>query len=202
MKSRLSSQDHYITNKNEDEEEQKEYHWSNTKLNNNNILIYKSQVSPYSRFIYALNAPESKRQYPKRIQVFLDFLKIENCQTIEDKANKFYDLFLTNGSEWLETQLIRFFTLQNSRVDNGEITAGTIENYYNPVKLFCGMNNILLNWKFISRGIKKCNENSADRPPSLKEIKQLMEYPDRRMKPIVLTMISSGIRVGSWDHLK
>jgi len=88
---------------------------SNFSINNNNNLSYDSKISPYSRFIYALNAPESKRQYPKRFQVFLDFLKIEG-PTIEDKANKFYDLILSNGSEWLEIQLIRFFTLQNNRV--------------------------------------------------------------------------------------
>jgi hypothetical protein len=29
-----------------------------------------------------------------------------------------------------------------------------------------------------------------------------MEYPDRRIKAIVLLMASSGIRLGSWDYLK
>lgn len=159
-------------------------------------------ISPYSRFIYALNAPESKRQYPTRFQVFLDFLKLDGL-TIEEKANHFYDLIIANdGREWLESQLIGFFTLQNSRAEKGEIAAGTIKNYYKPVKLFCEMNNVLINWKFISRGIKKSSEIAEDRPPSVEEIKKLMEYPDRRMRPIVLTMISSGIRVGSWDYLK
>jgi hypothetical protein len=27
-------------------------------------------------------------------------------------------------------------------------------------------------------------------------------YPDRRIRPIVLTMISSGIRLGAWDNLR
>ena len=68
----------------------------------------KSKISPYSRFIYALNAPESKRQYPTRFQVFLDFLKIDGL-TIEEKANKFYDLVVVDGGrEWLESQLIDF----------------------------------------------------------------------------------------------
>ena len=195
-----------------------EYHKNIQFYHQQDNLISKSPLlSPYSRFIYSLNAPESKRQYPTRFQVFLDYLQIEG-KTIEEKINKFY-LMVTNNKknenqkngggdedgiarEWLESQLIEFFTLQNNRVENGEITAGTIKNYYRPIKLFCDMNNILINWKFISRGIKKCNENAEDRPPSLEEIKKLMEYPDRRMKPIVLTMLSSGIRVGSWDYLK
>ncbi len=64
------------------------------------------------------------------------------------------------------------------------------------------MNNVLVNWKFISRGIKKNSEIAEDRPPFIEEIKKLMEYPDRRVKPIILIMISSGIRIGSWDYLK
>ena len=39
---------------------------------------------PYNRFIYALNASETKRQYPKRLEVFLNFIEIEGV-TIQEK---------------------------------------------------------------------------------------------------------------------
>jgi hypothetical protein len=33
--------------------------------------------NPLSVFLFALKAPETKRQYPRRAKVFLDFLKLE-----------------------------------------------------------------------------------------------------------------------------
>jgi hypothetical protein len=37
---------------------------------------------------------------------------------------------------------------------------------------------------------------------TIEEIQKLVEYPDRRIKPIIYTMASSGIRIGAWDYLQ
>lgn len=50
------------------------------------------------------------------------------------------------------------------------------------------MNGILINWKIISKGIKKENRYFSDRHPTIIEIEKLLKYPDRRIKPIVLAM--------------
>ena len=34
------------------------------------------------------------------------------------------------------------------------------------------------------------------------EIKKVVEYPDRRIKSLVYTMASSGIRIGAWNYLQ
>jgi integrase len=35
-----------------------------------------------------------------------------------------------------------------------------------------------------------------------KEIQKIIEYPDRRIKPLILCMVSGGFRLGAWDYLK
>ena len=38
--------------------------------------------------------------------------------------------------------------------------------------------------------------------PTIEEIQKISEYPDRRIKGIVYTMASSGIRLGAWDYIR
>jgi hypothetical protein len=156
--------------------------------------------SPYFRFIYALKAPETKRQYPKRLEVFLDYLQLSGS-TVEEKATQFYE-FIKQDPRTFQNALINFIIFQKERAYTGEIVESTIPNYYKPIKLFCDMNDIIINWRLVTRGVPRGKHASEDRVPTKDEIKKLMDYPDRRIKPIVLTMISSGIRLGAWDHLK
>jgi hypothetical protein len=87
-------------------------------------------------------------------------------------------------------------------VNNKQISGATVRNYVKPIKLFCEMADIPIPWKKLTRGLPRVKNYSDDRIPSVEEIRRLMEYPDRRIKAIVCTMASSGIRLGSWDFLR
>ena len=64
------------------------------------------------------------------------------------------------------------------------------------------MADIPIAWKKITRGLARGKKYADDRIPTIEELKKLIEYPDRRIKAIVYTMASSGIRVGAWDYLR
>ncbi len=64
------------------------------------------------------------------------------------------------------------------------------------------MSEIPIHWKKITRGLPKSRKYADDRAPTIEEIQQLCGYPDRRIKGIVYTMASSGIRFGAWDYLR
>jgi restriction endonuclease len=153
---------------------------------------------PLSVFMYALKAPETRRQWPRRLKVFFDFLKLE--EPIGAQAKQFL-IKTKQNSQWAQDNLLRFMSFQRERVRQGKISEATIPNYYKAVKLFCEMNDLVFNWKKITRGIPRVRQAANDRAPTKEELQSLVQYPDRRIKPIVYTMACSGVRIGAWNYL-
>ncbi len=97
-----------------------------------------------------MEAPETKRQYPKRLEVFLDFLNLDG--TFENKVLIFYRKSITSPA-WLSRKLIEFIQYQKQRVHENEISESTIPNYFKAIKLFCVMNDITINWQKLNKGL-------------------------------------------------
>ena len=97
--------------------------------------------------------------------------------------------------DWTFSKIIGFLQFQKERVEREEITAATLYNFVKAIKLFCDMSDIPISWRRITRGLPKVRRFANDRAPTLGEIQKIVEYPDRRIKAIVYTMASSGIRL-------
>ena len=156
-------------------------------------------TDPWILYLYAMRSPATKEKYIMRLGKFFDFLKLEGI--VEDKARTFAERGKDN-SAWAFSSVLEFLQAQKERFNRKEIAAGTIRNYVKSIKLFCQMADVTISWEKITRGLPKGRRYADDRAPTLEEIKKLCEYPDRRIKPLVYTMVSSGIRVGAWDYLR
>jgi hypothetical protein len=135
------------------------------------------------------------------MKVFFNYIHILPNGNLEEQCN----LFAAKGLEdhkWAFHNIIKFLQYQKERVEKEEITGGTLRNFVKTIKLFCEMSEIPIHWKKITRGLPKSRKYADDRAPTLEEIQQLCGYPDRRIKGIVYTMASSGIRLGAWDYLR
>ena len=151
-----------------------------------------------------LNSPESKRQYPKRLQAFFNFLNIKG--DISDQSSSFAKQYKhqDDDGEELEGRLLAFARYQKERVAKKEVSPSTVPNYFKAIKLFCQANRISKNieWKNVTKAMPRGFNAADDRAPTLEEIQKLLEFPDRRIKPLVLTLVSSGIRIGAFEGLK
>lgn len=163
-------------------------------------LTETNNLTPLENFTYALKSKDAKRQYPSLLNRFLCFVNLEG--DLEQKCEKLLELAKSNPSLF-QSNMIRYCNEQKRRIEQGEIREGTMRNYIKAIKLFCEMNEINVFWKKISKGLPVAVQASDDRPPTIEEILELIkDYPDRRLKVIVLIMVSSGIRIGAWNYLQ
>ena len=160
------------------------------------------ESEPYDLFVFAINAEQTREKYITRMKKFLEIIGIdqekkltmqERCKIFTDKARS------QNG--WLVNVIIQFLQYQKDRVNRKEITGSTLRNYVKVLKLFCEMNDLIVPWKKLTRGLPKAKNYADDRVPTIEEIRKIVEYPDWRIMAIVYTMASSGIRLGAWDYL-
>jgi hypothetical protein len=105
------------------------------------------------------------------------------------------------GHQWAQEQIMMYIDSLKKRVskhnttnerNEGEIAAGTVKNFIQPIKLFYKAHDLpLINWEWIFKALPRARSASNDRAPTREEIHKVIQANDRRVKPIVLTMCSS-----------
>jgi hypothetical protein len=108
--------------------------------------------------LFALNSPVTRERYSTRLRSFFVYIGIEGT-TMEERCRKFIEKVKEseeNGnSKWAYACVITFLQHQKDRCDKKEITGSTVRGYYKAVKLFAEVNDILLPWSKIKRGLPR-----------------------------------------------
>ncbi len=159
------------------------------------------ELNIWQLYLYSLKSSQTRKKYQGRLDKFFSFAGVEG-KTTEEKSIKFVEKARLEGNKWVFNSVLNFMLYQVNRVQNKEIVSSTIQNYLKSIKLFCELADIEISWKRISRGLPRGKSYADDRIPTDDEIQKIIEYPDRRIKAIIYTVISSGIRVGAWDYLR
>jgi integrase len=157
-------------------------------------------VSPYFLFVGSIRSPVTKEKYLQRMGYFFDYLNIHQ----KDAEERFEILTqkASGDTSWLVNAIFRYLQVQKGRVERKEISTSTLRNYIKPIRLYCEQLDMPIPWRKLMRGMPKGRRYANDRAPTLDEIKRVIAYPDRRIRPIVCVMSSSGIRLSAWNYLK
>jgi hypothetical protein len=156
-------------------------------------------LSAYAMFKYSIRSELTLKYYERRLSKFLDFIQFETG--VKLACNDFIHKGKSDVN-WTIANIIRFLQFQKHRVENKDIAAATLKNFVKSLKAFCDSADLIIPWKKITRGLPKGRQAANDRAPTIEDIRKIIEYPDRRIKPLVYTMLSSGIRIGAWDYLQ
>jgi integrase len=152
------------------------------------------QGEAIEEFRAAFGNPLTRDQYERRLLGFLKTVKMTPDEFVAKAKSQRHTI---------EKIVMSFISAENSKIEKGEITAGTLGNTIKAVKTLLEMNDVAsLNWKKINRVLPKARRYALDRVPTIDEIQDIVEAADIRGKPLTLIFISSGIREGAIEQLK
>ena len=152
---------------------------------------------PYQLFKNAIHSEKTLQVYKQYLFHFCEFMK----RTTDEIATKYSSEESTKESIKLQHMIEDYVVLLQNKVNNQEITARTCITMIPPIKLFCEMNDIILNWQKIGRLLPRGSNNAADEAYTREQIKRMLEFADLRTKIPILFMASSGMRLGGFQSL-
>jgi integrase len=107
-------------------------------------------------------------------------------------------MLLQEDKHKLEDKIRDYITFL--KVDK-KLSSNTINLYVAAIAHFYSMNNVILNWKRLSKFKGKKRLVVEDKPYTKEQIRQLLEFADLRVKCIILLMCSVvGVAIRGYCH--
>jgi hypothetical protein len=122
----------------------------------------ETQFDPYIIFEYSIRSPYTKESYFRRLRRFFDAISLGGT-TFESRCN----FFAEKGKQdpnWAFNCVLKFVLREKQRVENREITGGTLRNSVKTIKTLCEVADVLIPWKKITRGLPRVKRYADDRP--------------------------------------
>jgi integrase len=140
----------------------------------------------FSNFINAVKSQESRRTYS-----YCTVFTLLCFQSTDE-------LIKLTGLE-IEQKIISYIV----HMVKNKLATGTIDTFCGAIFTFYEMNDVIaINKKKIKRDIPEKQKKFRDRSYTREEIAKLLNTSDLRFRAIVLTLSSTGIRIGALSILK
>ena len=149
-------------------------------------VAYKTKYSPYQKLLNSIHTSETRKTYLFHFNKFFQFSGFKNYSQLLDIDN-IPDLI----QDFIQTYKKRGLSYQ------------TMNTAFAAIKLFYESNDVEnLPWKRLARQKGKKKRIVDDRLYTPEELKVLIDNADLREKVAILTMLTSGMRVGALAELK
>jgi site-specific recombinase XerD len=139
----------------------------------------------YSNFTMSLKTNATRKHYLLSLTQFVQYCNLRKVSEL---------MGLT--ADELRDKIVKYFQEKKG------VSKSTQRVRLAAIKHFCEMNDIMLNWKKISKFVHSEIPKSTDRGYSQTEIKQVIDFSDHRVKAAFLCLTSTGIRAGALREIK
>jgi len=145
----------------------------------------------WSNFCNGFRSEETRRSYSKKL---MDFLRFAGLNPSDVVAIAIYE------PKKLEHLLLQYIQELRGR----GLSGSTIRQHFQSIRHFLVMNDAenSIGWSKLSKLMPKAKKIGLDRAPTKEEIRRLLQHADIRMKALILLLVSSGVRIGSVEHLR
>jgi integrase len=151
-------------------------------------ISYRSKNTPYEKFSRSIHTDRTRESYKYALKDF-EFCKLKD----------YADLLRYSDDE-------RYNAIQDFiqyQVQDRNLSFSTVNISNSAIKLFFGVNGKeIRNWKELSRQKGKRKRVIKDRIYTLDELKRLLEYADIREKVIILTLLTTGMRITALAEMR
>ena len=142
------------------------------------------------QFLKGFNSEATKVAYARKLCQFLDAIGITS------------DELLAEARDSPANVRRRIIDYVEDRRD--KVSGSTINQTVVSLKHFFDMNDAedMISWRKIAKVTPRVRKVGSDRAPTKEEIRRMMGVADTRLRCIILTCVSSGVRVGAFEDLR
>jgi integrase len=145
---------------------------------------YKGDDDPERLFLNSIKSNATKHMYLTCLQRYLEFA---NYKTINDLVEKYKD------QKDKERKVINFVIQLKEEGKNFR----SIRNYLTPIISFYKINDVMLNSKKINKFMPTETRAKKNRGYLHEEVQKMLDIADKRMRAVILLLVSSGCRIGA-----